>query len=326
MDLIDDLGAGDAVRSGPHALVREGVAVFPDGTRIGRRYERPGYIVPRLALDDALKQALTVAGATVIEGRRVTKILLENDRACGVRGDGFEWRAPRIVAADGYGSIGLAPLGREKPRDRLLALSATAYFRGVRFPHGTAVADHYFEHDLPCGYGWIFPEVEGSVNAGVYLRQDAYRSQGTALARLLDDFVARHPERFDAAERLSENRVWLLPIAPAPRPAAGRGILLVGDAGGFVDPFTGEGIWQALHTGTLAGTLLVEAAESGFTPELCRRFEADCDARIRVPSRKKLRVQDGMRTLLRARLYRLPPVRTALRYAYRRRSLEMTKV
>jgi|GEM_PF-6417283 len=57
------VGAGEDVRQAPHALVERGVAAFPDGTRIERRYDRPGYIVPRLSLDHALKQALVAAGA-----------------------------------------------------------------------------------------------------------------------------------------------------------------------------------------------------------------------------------------------------------------------
>jgi len=44
------VGAGEDVRQAPHALVERGVAAFPDGTRIERRYDRPGYIVPRLSL------------------------------------------------------------------------------------------------------------------------------------------------------------------------------------------------------------------------------------------------------------------------------------
>jgi flavin-dependent dehydrogenase len=50
MELIDELGAGQSVRDGPHAVVKSGVAVFPDGTRIARFYDRPGYIVSRRVL------------------------------------------------------------------------------------------------------------------------------------------------------------------------------------------------------------------------------------------------------------------------------------
>ena len=325
MGLIDQLGAGEEVRQAPHALVERGVAAFPDGTRIERRYDRPGYIVPRLSLDHALKQALVAAGARVIEGRRVDEIEMGAERVTGVRGRGIEWSAPLVIAADGYGSVGLAPLGRDKPQRRLLAVSMTAYYRGIRYPFGERTADHSFEHDLPCGYGWIFPEVDGVANVGVYVRQDRYRRSGKPLARLLDDFIARHPDRFAAGERVGKSRVWSLPIGPSPRPAAGRGIILVGDVGGFVDPLSGEGIWQALFTGMTAGEVALEATGGELTSALCERYEVACDEHVRGPSRKKAAVQNVMRLIMRGRLYRTWPVRAALRSAYRRRSFEMTK-
>jgi flavin-dependent dehydrogenase len=69
-----------------------------------------------------------------------------------------------------------------------------------------------------------------------------------------------------------------------------------------VDPFTGEGIWQALFTGMAAGTVVAKAVDGELTPELCRQYEEECDARIRTPSRKKAGVQDAMRALLRTGL------------------------
>src|SRR5262245_52613014 len=58
IQLLEQLGARDAVEQGPHAVVDKAVAVFPDGTRIERDYERPGYIVARYHLDDCLRRTL----------------------------------------------------------------------------------------------------------------------------------------------------------------------------------------------------------------------------------------------------------------------------
>jgi len=287
MGLIDQLGAGEDVRQAPQALV--------------------------------------AAGARVIEGRRVDEIEMAAGRVTGARGREIKWHAPLVIAADGYGSVGLAPLGRVKPQGRLLAVSMTAYYRGLRYPFGERTADHFFEHDLPRGYGWIFPEVDGVANVGVYMRQDMYRRRGKPLARLLEEFIARHPDRFAAGERVGKSRVWSLPIGPSPRPAAGRGVIVVGDVGGFVDPLSGEGIWQALFTGMTAGKVALEAGSGELTPALCERFEAECDQHVRGPSRKKAAVQNVMRAIMRGRLYRTWPVRAVLRSAYRRRSFEMTK-
>ena len=58
MQLLEQLGTRASVEQGPHAVVRRAAAIFPDGTRITREYERPGYIVPRYHLDDCLRLAL----------------------------------------------------------------------------------------------------------------------------------------------------------------------------------------------------------------------------------------------------------------------------
>ncbi|MDH5670773.1 MAG: geranylgeranyl reductase family protein [Myxococcales bacterium] len=326
MDRVDELGAGEAVRTGPHAIVTRGEAVFPDGHRLGRDYGRPGYIVPRLALDAALVDAAAAAGAEIRQGLGVRGLRTEGGTVVGAHGPQFEHRARIVIAADGHGSLGLAPLGRQRPRGKYLGVAATAYMRGITMPHGPGVADHYFERELECGYGWIFPAVEGVANMGVYQRSDGYKRGGLALREALDDFIARHPERFAGAEIVGKVRSWPLPLGPVPGAAAGSGLMLVGDAGGFIDPLSGEGIWQALFTGMAAGRIAAQAlTQGGLAPEHCARYDAECERHVGSASRGKARAQEAMRLIVGSGIYRLPPVRAALGWAYRRRSFEVTK-
>lgn len=327
MALLDGLGAGEDVRAGAHALVHRGAAIFPDGTRIDRGYAQPGYLVTRLRLDDCIRRAAERAGVRVIEGARVATLRMRDGMVCGADGPQLDWSARLVIAADGYGSVGLPALDRPAPRGRHLGVASTLYCRGVRFPYGSHTADHFFERELPFGYAWIFPEVDGIANIGVYQRQDAYRHAGRPLAQVLEDFIVRHPDRLASIERVGKPHTWSLPLAPAPWPASGRGILLAGDAGGFVDPLIGEGIWQALFSGMTAGQVAADAIKGPgvLTAELCERFEAECDEHIGRPSRGKAIGQLAMRWLVGAGLYHAPPVRAALRWAYTRRSFEMTK-
>jgi geranylgeranyl reductase family protein len=326
MALLDELGAGAAVRAGPHAEVRSGVAVFPDGHDVARRYAEPGYIVTRLCLDDCLRAAAERAGAELVQGVRIERVLREGSAIVGAEGKALRVRAQVVIAADGYGSVGWPALGIETPRGRHLGVSSTLYARGVAHVLGADAAEHLFEHDLPCGYAWLFPDVDGVANLGVYLRQDTYARQGIALSTLLERFIARHPERFEGMERVGRVRTWSLPLAPAPWPVSARGLLLVGDAGNFIDPMSGEGIWQGLFTGMAAGRSAVEIVRDRGADEASRaRFEAACQSAIRSPSRGKAVAQELLRWVIDGRLYRLPPVRAALRLAYARRSFEMTK-
>ena len=326
MALIRALGGLAAVEASPHALVHRAAAVFPDRTRIERDYEPPGYIVPRAHLDDCLRRALESTPARLIQGCNVSELVCQGEQVAGARGPELRWFAPLVIAADGYGSVGLPALGARAPRGRYLGISATAYFRGVGFPDGASVADHYFEAELPYGYGWIFPAVEGVSNLGVYLRADGYASSGRPLAELLRAFIARRADRVAGAAQVGKSRVWLLPLAPRPIGLSAPGLLLAGDAGGSIDPFTGEGIWQALHTGMLAGEIAAAAIRAGeLTAPLRARYARACERSIGRSSRAKGWVQHAMTWLVDHELYRLSAVRAALRFGYRHRALEMTK-
>lgn len=324
--LLHGLGLRDALEATPHAVVRRAAAVFPDGHRVTRDYDPPGWIMRRLDLDDLLRRAVERAGARVVEGVRVAELTTCDGVVTGARGPELDWSADVVVAADGYGSAALDAVGATKPSGRYLAVSATAYYRGVSFPHGDTTADHCFDAEIPYGYGWIFPAVDGVSNVGVYLRADAYRATGTTLGALLDGFLDRQAARFATAERVGEVRAWSLPLGPRPMPHGAPGLLLAGDAGGFVDPLSGEGIWQALHTGMIAGeTALAAVRGGGLDAHLLREFEARCWRDVGRPSRAKAVVQRAMAAVVRHRLYRLAPVRAALTFGYRQRAFEMSK-
>jgi geranylgeranyl reductase family protein len=327
MRLIEALGAGDAIRRVPHARVSRASAVFPDGARIERSYRDPGYIVPRVHFDDCLRRCLEASGARVIEDCRVSELTQCDGRVVGAVGSKLNWTAKLVIAADGYGSVAQRALGVPAPRGKQLAVSASAYYRDVSFPYGSDTADHFFEHELPYGYSWIFPAVEGVSNVGVYIRTDAYLDRGELLSALMKGFTARHPARFARAERVGALRSWPLPLAPRGTPVSAAGLLLAGDAAGFIDPLSGEGIWQALHSGMSAGEVAAEALRNGgeLTPRLLRRYDADCARAIGRPSQRKAWAQQLMHQIMERRLYANPVLQRTLRWGYQHQWLETSK-
>jgi geranylgeranyl reductase family protein len=329
VEILKSLGAWTRIERGPHAVVARAAAVFPDGTRVTREYASPGYIVPRYHLDDALRLALEESGARLLQGRSVTRLTRERERFTGAEGTGFAFRAKVVIAADGYGSVGVAALANgsgARPRGRTLAISATAYYRNADFPNGGDTADHHFDHELPYGYGWIFPAVGGVSNIGVYLRADGYERTGQKLKRLMDGFLERQASRLARAEPLGKVRVWSLPLAPNSMPVAAPGLLLVGDAAGLVDPLTGEGIWQGLRSGVLAGEASAEAVVAGgFDKARCRSYERALSREVSRTSRAKAWVQRAMVEVVDRKLYENAFVRSGIAWGYEHRALEMTK-
>jgi flavin-dependent dehydrogenase len=315
--LIQQLGAAEAISDSPNALYQRGAAIFPDGTRIERRHKHPGYVVPRMHLDHGLVKALRRAGAKVFEGQRVAQLSREGDRVSGVQGPNLRWSAPLTIATDGYASLAGRGARGISARGRQVAVSATAYFRGVSFPAGRDVSEHFFEHELSRGYAWIFPPVDGLSNVGVYMRADAYVEAGKKLPELLERFIALHPDRFCGAERVGEVRSWPLPLAPRADALSEAGLLLAGDAAGLVDPLSGEGIWQALASGLLAGSIAASALQCGeLSHELQARYAQGCKQQFMRPSRVKLWVQDAIEIIVKRQLFRQPMVRTLLRWGW----------
>lgn len=303
----------------PHAPVTAAAAILPDGERIVRHYgAHPGAIVPRLALDDLLRQRMQAAGVALHEGVAVRTLLRDGDRFVGAEGPALRWHARVVLAADGPGSVAWAALGREYPRGAQLGVAATVYLRGAT-PLQAGVSEHYFERDLPCGYGWLFPPVEGLANVGVYQRADRYNKRGGQLRALLQEFLARHPDRFADAEAVGPVRSWALPLCLHTWPLGGApGLLVCGDAGSFVDPLSGEGIWQALRTGQLAAEYAGAALKSGRTVDtsVVRRFRLACARAVSWPSLVRAGIQEGMRVLIDKELDTRPPVKKLLQWGY----------
>lgn len=317
VSVLDRLGVLPSLLSGPHALMKRGEVVFPNGKLMGRDYQALHCIVPRLVLDDALRQQLENTSARLIQHQRVTALRQDNSRVVGAEAPGWRWDAKLVITADGAGSIGLPTLGRSKPRGKAQAVSITAYYRNVAFPQGAGTVCYYMDRELPCGYGWIFPAVDGVANIGVYQRSDAYERTGKHLQTLLDEFLQRHADRFKHAERIGKPRVWPLPLAPSPGPVCGPGLLLAGDAAGLVNPFSGEGIWQALYSGCLAAETAEAIIRGGDQGQNLHQYRTSHELHFGQLGRKKYRAQAAIAGFVKWRLYQTPLL-DLMNCAYRR--------
>ncbi|MGW7096444.1 geranylgeranyl reductase family protein [Streptomyces sp. NPDC054874] len=217
--------------------------------------------------DDILARHAVAAGARLYSGWKAERPL--TDRAGRVAGvaassdspdvpEPVDFRAPVVIAADGASARLALALGLERDPRRQIATAARRYYRSpersqeeylelwadLRFPDGGPY--------LP-GYGWIFPMGDGRVNVG--LGAFPHRRHGKAdLRATLNQWLARTPEDWGLREENAEGpvRSAALPIGFNRHPLYARGLLLVGDSGGMVSPWNGEGIAQAMEAGEVA--------------------------------------------------------------------------
>lgn len=191
--------------------------------------------------------------------------------------DGVEhtYSAPVVVGAAGYrcpvAKSMLEDTYEEPMVDRAhYCAGYREYWRGVKGCEDNIgdIEIHFVDTVIP-GYFWLFPVAEGVVNVGIGMVMSLLDKQPKKLKALQAEVIAQHPlfkERFaDASMIPGTGKGWQLPFGSPrkkadkqPRRSASNGIFLVGDAASLVDPFSGEGVGNALVSGELAAQHILE--------------------------------------------------------------------
>jgi flavin-dependent dehydrogenase len=225
-----------------------------------------GYVIPREKLDAALLEAAARAGASVHEETAVSEL---DAGAAGVellaaRGsDTRRYRASLVVGADGANSIVARSAGLWSTDSRRTVVARRAYAHAEGDVGETAI---FFDESLFPGYGWVFPVGDGRVNLGIGLLSETRAALGTRIPALFEGFVEglrRHYPCCETAELCSAPIGGVVRTYGGARSNHFAGGLLVGDAGCFVDPMTGEGITPGMESALLAAPALAAALEAG---------------------------------------------------------------
>ena len=233
----------------------------------------PGYglVRPRTDLDQMLARRAQQAGARLLEGVTVTGPVRDDrtGRITGVTaraadaGDERTYTSRVIVAADGNSSRLSVAMGLRKRDDRPLGVAVRTYYRTPRHD------DDYLESWLDLwdgdrllpGYGWIFGMGDGTSNVGLGLLNTSAAFGHTDYHALLRRWLQGMPAEWGFTEenRTQPIRGAALPMGFNRTPHYYQGLLLVGDAGGMVNPFNGEGIAYAMESGELLARTIAQA-------------------------------------------------------------------
>ncbi|HEY8534094.1 MAG TPA: geranylgeranyl reductase family protein [Micromonospora sp.] len=233
-----------------------------------------GLVRRRLDFDDLLAKRAVAAGADLRTETTVTGPVLDEDgRVVGVTAEvGPEkepvtYRAPLVVAADGVSGRFPLSIGITKRDDRPIGVAVRRYFRSPR--HDDDYLESWLElrsreggDNLLPGYGWIFGLGDGRVNVGLGVLNSSTAFGRTNYRRMLADWLAGTPAEWglrDEANAEGPIAGAALPMGFNRVPHYTRGVMLVGDSGGMVNPFNGEGIAYAMESGELAAEVAVQA-------------------------------------------------------------------
>jgi menaquinone-9 beta-reductase len=268
--LLARMGADGAVRALRPRPVRGMKLTAPDGTAFVGEYagaREPGFAVRRWCLDRALLECARGAGVDVREGVRALDIVAPGGVVRGVvlEGGGHgpqRLEARLVVAADGRRSVVARRLGLLREHRTLRKFAVRGYWKGV-----DGLTDHGEMHVTRGGYCGIAPLGGDEANVTFVLDRADMRAAGGGLGDFYLRTLERWPrirERLERACLTSPPRA-IGPLALEARRVSSPGALLVGDAAGFYDPFTGEGVTLALRSAELAAEVAHGALAGGST-------------------------------------------------------------
>ncbi|MFF4891329.1 geranylgeranyl reductase family protein [Micromonospora chersina] len=261
-------------------LHNKGLRVIGGGVRLEldwpdlASFPNYGLVRTRLDFDDLLAQRAVAAGAKLRTSVNVLgPVLGADDRVIGVQAEvgpdkePATFHAPLVVAADGVSGRFPLALGLAKREDRPIGVAVRRYYRSPA-KHDDDYLESWLElrakgnDALLPGYGWIFGLGDGRVNVGLGVLNSSSAFGKTNYRRLLTDWLANTPEDWGMTDETNAEGPILgaaLPMGFNRVPHYTRGVLLVGDSGGMVNPFNGEGIAYAMESGELAAEVAVQA-------------------------------------------------------------------
>ena len=260
--------------------------------------EAAGYIVKRKDFDNFwFNQIKDLPDIDFFLEHKVEKVV-STDSEITISTDQLIFKAEIAIGADGAHSVLNKQLTNNKLEKDHYCAGLRQYYEGVTDFHPDNHIELHFYDDVLPGYFWIFPLRNGQANVGLGMLSSEVSKKKVNLKKKLEEIVQNHPNvkgRFKNAKPLEEIQGFGLPIGSKKRPISGNRFLLLGDAASLIDPFTGEGIGNAIRSGRIAAEHIQEAFKK---QQFDANFNKAYDKEIYHKMWNELRISRSMQKLL----------------------------
>ncbi len=270
--LLDELGGDPSKYMGSYGIK----FAAPNGKSIDIPFKSvtskvayaPGFISKRIDFDNFLVGKFDSHFANFLQGAEMIDFTNSKEGfELIVQQNGEEKKvfSKLVIAADGDRSVIAKKIGNKTVEPEHYCGGIRAYYKNVACMHQQNYVELHFLKELLPGYFWIFPLPGGYANVGAGMLSKSLSDKKVNLRDAMLKAIAENPtikDRFQYASLKGKITGWGLPLGSKKRKISGDNFLLAGDAASVIDPFTGEGISNAMFCGMAAAQTAKEAIDS----------------------------------------------------------------
>lgn len=286
---FETLGVADAIATSAPSALTETVFYSTRGHHVSvpsSWFGGPAALgLSRAVMDDVLLRRAQACGVNVIEGATITDLIQNGNTVGGIKLKENDYFAPLTIDATGRARILTKKLNAREPKSRATLIAFKAHLRNTRVaPNACEI---YF---YPDGYGGL-STIEGDVsNLCFIISAEQVKRHHSDPEVILKEVVMKNRRAAHTLANAELESEWLSASwerfgRRGPNPA--NGMLAIGDAAAFIDPFTGSGMLMAFESGELAADVIVrhrdqltdiESIGAVYAGEYVRKF----DSRLRI--------------------------------------------
>ncbi len=227
----------------------------------------PGFVAKRIDFDNFLIKE--VIKSPLIDFRPNSPVIsinsIKEGYSLNLKND------EKVIATYLFVANGASPIKNnsthQKFSDTKTSIGLRTYYTGVKKLDRDGFIELHFLEDLLPGYFWIFPLPNGMANVGLGMRKDIAKRKKINLKKIFYDCLKSNKyisERFEDAKQLSKPQLYALPFGNLSTYVDGN-CMFLGDAARLIDPFTGEGIGNAMISGILAANTLANKLQDNLS-------------------------------------------------------------
>jgi len=298
---FDNLGVSDAMLAAGPSAITETVFYSTRGHHVtipSSWFGGPAALgLSRAVMDNLLLRRAQESGVNVLEGTSISELIIDGNNVLGVKikidGHEQDYRVPLTIDATGRARVLTRKLNTSEHRSRATLIAFKAHLRNTRVAHNAC--EIYF---YPEGYGGL-STIEGEIsNLCFIISAEQVKRHHSDPQMVMREMVMKNRRAAYTLAHAEAESEWLSAswerFGPQ-RPNPARGLLAIGDAAAFIDPFTGSGMLMAFESGELAATVILRYREKLASQESLAALGAEYTAAYFGTFDSRLRISGLLR-------------------------------